>query len=110
MEHYTAQDYSYISNRIALFDSPDTFGRVKSNRLATNLFRLSAWLAEWPELEFVKVLKPCSKNTYIIFNDVTISHFETAEEQATFTYLGEGYVKYKNNKKPPSKGRPHPML
>jgi hypothetical protein len=89
MEHFTAQDYLYISNRIALFDRPDIFGMVKSIRLATNLFRLSAWLAELPELEFVKVL-PAYRRTFkkhnFIYKYVTISHFETAEEIANWTY------------------------
>ena len=90
MEHSTAQDYSYMSNRTALFDSPDIFGMVKSIRLATNLFRLSAWLAEWPKLEFVKVHYINVNKCY--FHYLTKSHFETAEERATFSSPRDVYV------------------
>jgi hypothetical protein len=53
MEHYTAQDYSYISNRIALFVQmvSGLFG------LLPIIFRLSALVGGLPELEFVNVQK-----------------------------------------------------
>jgi hypothetical protein len=53
MEHYTAQDYSYISNWIALFVQivSGLFG------LLPIVFRLSALVGGLPELEFVNVQK-----------------------------------------------------
>jgi hypothetical protein len=59
MEHYTAQDYSYMSNRIALFVQmvSGLFG------LLPIVFQLSALVGGLPELEFVNVQK---KQSYSI--------------------------------------------
>ena len=67
-------------------------------------FQLSALVCGLPELEFVKVLKPCSKNTYIIFNYVTISHFVEAQELANWTVPPESYVNLKQRQKAPIEG------
>jgi hypothetical protein len=74
MEHYTAQDYSYISNRIAFFvqSTSGLFG------LLPIVFQLSAPDSGLLKLEFVNV----QKNTKLQYHCPTISQIVIFQELA----------------------------